>query len=115
MTQIDIYDLLTPDDLTAVNFRTMTVEEIAQTLGARLGLEFKFNGFFYEHQAEPRKGFVLSFKVSTYSAIDPKKNGEPFLSCSWTDRKTMAGCGKPCDSLSEAYAFFNRAKERASE
>ena len=45
MTQIDIYDLLTPDDLTAVNFRTMTVDEIAQTLGARLGLEFKFNGF----------------------------------------------------------------------
>ena len=110
MTQIDIYDLLTPDDLTAVNFRTMTVEEIAETLGARLGLEFKFNGFFNEYQAEPRKGFVLSVKVSNYS-----ENREPFISCEWTDRKTMAGCGSPCDSLAAAYAFLNRAKERARE
>ena len=110
MTQIDIYDLLTPDDLTAVNFHTMTIEEIAQTLGARLGLEFKFNGFFNEYQAEPRKGFVLSVKVSNYS-----ETREPFISCGWTDRKTTEGCGSPCDSLASAYTFLHRAKERAGK
>lgn len=109
MTQIDIYDLLTPDDLTAVNFRTMTVEEIAQTLGARLGLEFKFNGFFNEYQAKV-KDTTLSVKLSYYSA-----DQTPFISCGEWNKKKMAGCGSPCDSLAAAYTFLNRAKERARE
>jgi hypothetical protein len=109
MTQIDIYDLLTPDDLTSVNFRTMTVEEIAQTLGARLGLEFKFNGFFNEYQAKV-KDTTLSVKLSCYSA-----DQTPFISCGEWNKKTMSGCGSPCDSLAAAYAFLNRAKERARE
>lgn len=109
MTQIDIYDLLTPDDLTAVNFRTMTVEEIAQTLGARLGLEFKFNGFFNEYQAKV-KDTTLSVKLSYYSA-----DQTPFISCGEWNKKKMAGSSGPFDSLAAAYTFLNRAKERARE
>ena len=109
MTQIDIYDLLTPDDLTAVNFRTMTVEEIAQTLGARLGLEFKFNGFFNEYQAKV-KDTTLSVKLSYYSA-----DQTPFISCGEWTRKKMSGSSGPFDSLAAAYTFLNRAKERARE
>ena len=109
MTQIDIYDLLTPDDLTAVNFRTMTVEEIAATLGARLGLEFKFNGFFNEWQAKV-KDTTLSVKLSYYSA-----DQTPFISCGEWNKKKMAGSSGPFDSLAAAYTFLNRAKERARE
>lgn len=106
--QMDIYDLLTPEDLTAVNFRTMTIEEIADTLGRRLGLEFKFNGFFGEYQTRIRNR-VLSVKLRHYS-----ETGEPFISCHWQEQKgSMEGCGCPCDSLASAYTFLHRAKEGA--
>ena len=110
MNQIDIYDLLTPQDLDEVNFRTMTIEEIAQTLGARLGLEFKFNGFFNEYQAKVGAR-VLSlhfgyYAIGLYDGV--------FLSCGWHDTKgNMGWCGSPCDSLAEAFNFFHRAKEGA--
>ena len=109
MNQIDIYDLLTPQDLDEVNFRTMTDEEIAAHLGKRLGLKFEFNGFFNEYQAKVG-GRVLQVHTSHYSTT-----GEPFLSCGYMDKKTLSGCGNPCDSLASAYTFLHRAKEGAEE
>lgn len=111
MNQIDIYDLLTPEDLTAVNFHTMSIEEITALLGDRLGLTFKFNGFFNEYQAKVGAR-VLSVRISHYTA--GVNDGAAFLSCGYHDTKgNMEGCGRPCDSLAEAFNFFHRAKEGA--
>ena len=108
--QIDIFDLLTPDDIKSKDFREMTIEEIADYLGEKLGVKFTYNETFGEYVAKVGKR-TLEVHLSTYSLFNDEKSGKPFISCGWSE--AGAGGGSPCDSLEQAYAFLKRAKETA--
>lgn len=106
--QMDIFDLMAPEDIKAKDFRTMTIEEIADYLGDLLGLKFTYNETFGEYVAKVGKR-TLDVHLSTYSlGLNDEKSGKPFISCGWSE--TGAGEGSPCDSLEEAYNFLRRAK-----
>lgn len=106
--QIDIFDLLTPDDIKSKDFREMTIEEIADYLGDLLGLKFKYSELFGEYIAKVGKR-TLELRLGTYHYhFSDKRNGDPFISCGWLE--AGAGQGLPCDSLEEAYNFLRRAK-----
>ena len=107
--QIDIFDLLTPDDIESKDFREMTVEEIADYLGDLLGLKFKYSEIFNEYIAKVKKR-TLEIHLSKYNLND-ERFGQLFISVGWLE--AGSGAGSPCDSLEQAYAFLKRAKETA--
>lgn len=108
--QIDIFDLLTPNDIKSKDFREMTIEEIADYLGEKLGVKFKYNELFEQYDAKVGKKRILELHLSTY-LLNDERDGKPFISAGY--REPGAGGGRPCDSLEEAFSYLRKAKETA--
>lgn len=101
MEQVTIFDVIPVPEL---DFRDLTIEEIAREIANATGLVFKQSRNSDTLVAiEGPKEFDIH--LSRYTL-----NNEPFISCSYWNKKKLEGCGFPCDSLNEAIQFFRERK-----
>ena len=109
MIQLDIFQFV-EDPQGAKDFTQMSIEEIAEHIKERTGLEFKNKNFFGGYEVVIKK-VKFEFHKSAYTCRD--KEGVPFISC---DVQKMGGdfygVGSPEDSLEDAVKFFERYIEK---
>lgn len=105
MDQITIFDVVPVEE---VDFRKLTEEEIVKAIENSTGLIFKYNKNLGRGCYEAIVG-TKEFQVylSKYTLTN-----EPFISCSYWNKKTLGGCSIPCNSLSDAIKFFKVRKHR---
>ena len=85
----------------------MKAHEVAQIIGQRIGREFTFDGFWYEHN-EKRKHRKLILSLDTYDTED-ENDGEPFVGVGIEMTKSQfRGSHSPVDSIDEAVEWFER-------
>ena len=96
--QISIFDLLEAE---TPNINDITEAEAVRIVGERLGVQFKYNSFFEEWQAQVGK-MELSCEYSHFS--EGINDGRLFLGVGWRLR-TSSG-GRPCDGINETVRYF---------
>ena len=111
MYQLNIFDLVGTDS--APDWRDMTLEQIANSIGEQLGLHFipdtRFHGEFTEYIAYKTTHLFFTIGLSNYRTTD-KRNGKPFIAVGYENKQgTIAGGGRSCNTIEEAINYF---KER---
>lgn len=105
MDQMTIFEVI---PVAETDFRDLTEEEIVRAIENSTGLVFKYNKIlgngFYEAIVGTKEYEV---HLSRYT-----QTNEPFISCSYWNKKILGGCSVPCDSLSDAIEFFKIRKHR---
>ena len=105
--QMTIFDIVEPE--TSTDWRKMSIKQIAAYISDRTGLNFipdtRFKGEFNEYIAYFTSHLFFTVGLSTYTTRE--RNGVPFISVGYEDKKNQSGGGSPCDSLDEAIEYFN--------
>lgn len=106
MEQITIFDFVAPE---IPDFHNLTEEQIVNVIADAVGLDFKKRDFgrFVAYEAA-YKNSVIDVYVSHYTCYD--REGEPFISCGFWNKKMLSGASIPADSLQEAIQFFKKHK-----
>ena len=118
MKQMTIFDILAPDE--CKDWRDMSLKEIASYISEQTGLNFipdtRFHGDFHEYIAYKTNRLFFTIGLSKYNTLDDR-NGQPFISVGYEDKKDCSGGGGPCDTLEEAINYFNSrlGKEKQNE
>lgn len=111
MKQMTIFDIIAPDK--RKDWRDMSLKEIASYISEQTGLNFipdtRFHGDFHEYIAYKTNRLFFTIGLSKYNTLDAR-NGQPFISVGFEDKKDHSGGGGPCDSLDEAIDYFNKRK-----
>ena len=118
MNQMTIFDILETDE--PIDWRDMSLKQIASYISERTGLNFipdtRFHGDFHEYIAYKTNRLFFTIGLSKYNTLDDR-NGQPFISVGYEDKKDRSGGGGPCDTLEEAIKYFGRLlrKEKQNE
>ena len=103
--QITIFDLMETPEWTG-----MTIKQIASYISEKTGLNFipdtRYHGEFHEYIAYKTNYLYFTLGLGAYTTND-ERDGQPFISVDYEDKKHHCGGGAPCDTLEEAIEWFN--------
>lgn len=121
INQISLFDILPQEEINYPDWHNMTEEQIAKFIGEQLGLIFVPDGQDFGYKATRNKIGEIRVQVSQY-AVDLDKDGQPYITkgqayigVDYWNKKTLGGCGIPCDSLEEAINCIKSAEKRAEQ
>ena len=104
--QMTIFDVLTEE---APDWKEMSLKEIAAYISEKTGLTFipdtRFHGEFNEYIAYKTSKLFFTLGLDAYTTEE--RNGQPFISVGYENKKDLSGGGSPCDSLDEAIEYFS--------
>lgn len=110
--QMTLFDILSAER--APDWEFMPLKDIAAYIGQQTGLRFipdtRYHGDYDEFIAYHTSTLFFTLGLSTYKTLD-ERDGKPFISAGWEDKKEHSGSGRPCDSLEEAAAYFKAKLE----
>jgi len=108
-----IFDIMS--ESTIPDWRTMSLKQIASYVGEQTGLTFipdtRFHRAFDSYIAYYRSTLFFTLGLSNYKTGD-ERDGQPFISVGYDNKKDLSGGGAPCDTLEEVIEYFKFFKSR---
>ena len=105
--QMTIFDIL--EEPTTPDWREMSLKQIASYVSERTGLTFipdtRYHRAFDEYIAYYKSTLFFTLGLGNYKTYD-ERDGQPFISVGYDNKKELSGGGAPCDTLEEAIEYF---------
>ena len=108
MKQMTIFDIIEESE---PDWRSMSLKQIASYISDKTGLNFipdtRYHGEFNNYIAYKTSYLFFTIGLSNYRTGDDR-DGKPFISATYEDKRVNGGLGMPCDTLEEVISLFKR-------